>query len=304
MYGFIISTPSKYFKEDFLILFLKNQTQISHFKNRGESRFDLKRSDKFDSHSYQLEKSFKKNFNSITKNFEVKYEEEIGEKILEKLYSTERKLFYEQFCMLFFEMRGWIKNVSGIKVNISHSLETLEEEIMQKYLKKLQKKQVDNFFREQKVNSTYVNEEENDYNKMERGDQKEEKIEEKAKENKEEKNERKKEKKNQVENKNKEIEEGMNRIENENASEFLINTSEFMRCLEMFNEKPSKGIKMLVEKAFIRSMEDHPQFGRLLYQNKNFLDPKQISEFLTNKENKLMLQSFLEQLNFCKKEKN
>eukprot|EP01091_Cochliopodium_minus_P017461 TRINITY_DN6852_c0_g1_i2.p1 TRINITY_DN6852_c0_g1~~TRINITY_DN6852_c0_g1_i2.p1 ORF type:complete len:421 (-),score=81.36 TRINITY_DN6852_c0_g1_i2:114-1376(-) len=268
--------------------------------------------------------------------YHVNYDQEIAERILQKISLNEDHLEYEQFSMLFFEIRGWIKSIRGITVNISRSLQNLENQIQERHSKKLKKEDIDIFFRDQNVESTYKMEHKDNPSEVLNEEEYERKVDKEEKTlildantvNKEvnlniEENTSSLESKNNViieslkenggltrrrntsdvsnlylQHKNKEIEEGIKRLEKERGSEFLIESSDFKECLETFNKSPKKGIQLLLERKFISSIENSVDIGKLLFQNKNLLDPKQLAEFMTNKENYEILLTFVNHLNF------
>ncbi|QLG71334.1 hypothetical protein HG535_0B03740 [Zygotorulaspora mrakii] len=73
--------------------------------------------------------------------------------------------------------------------------------------------------------------------------------------------------------------------------------TEFIRCSKAFNEKPKKGIPLLVEKGFIKSDND-PNVARFLFENNSRMNKKTIGLLLCDPKKTSLLKCFIDLFDF------
>ncbi|CCF59695.1 hypothetical protein KAFR_0H02860 [Kazachstania africana CBS 2517] len=73
--------------------------------------------------------------------------------------------------------------------------------------------------------------------------------------------------------------------------------TEFIKCAKVFNEKPKKGIPMLVEKGFIKSESDE-DIANFLFENNSRMNKKTIGLLLCDPKRELLLKKFINLFDF------
>ncbi|AMD20613.1 HDL131Wp [Eremothecium sinecaudum] len=73
--------------------------------------------------------------------------------------------------------------------------------------------------------------------------------------------------------------------------------AEFIKCVEEFNQKPEKGIPVLIEKGVIKDNSDE-EIARFLFQNNGRLNKKTIGEYIATPDNLPLLKSFINLFEF------
>lgn len=68
--------------------------------------------------------------------------------------------------------------------------------------------------------------------------------------------------------------------------------TEFIRCTDGFNEKPKKGISMLIDNGFIKS-DSEDDIAQFLYENNGRLNKKAIGEYVAHPDNTSLLVKFV-----------
>ena len=73
--------------------------------------------------------------------------------------------------------------------------------------------------------------------------------------------------------------------------------TEFIRCMEKFNQKPKDGIQMFIEKFFIKS-NTIEEIAKFLFENDTRLNKKQLGLLLCNPKETKLLSTFMNNFNF------
>lgn len=76
------------------------------------------------------------------------------------------------------------------------------------------------------------------------------------------------------------------------------NKNLFIKCTDIFNKKPSQGIKALFDEGFIKDENDIKEIAEFIYNKSGRLNKKVLGEFLGKSSNKELLKYFIELFDF------
>ncbi|CAH6722603.1 ARF guanine-nucleotide exchange factor 2 [[Candida] jaroonii] len=76
------------------------------------------------------------------------------------------------------------------------------------------------------------------------------------------------------------------------------NKNLFIKCTDIFNKKPSQGIKALFDEGFLKDENDIKEIAEFIYNKSGRLNKKVLGEFLGKSSNKELLKYFIELFDF------